>query len=375
MDRAGALSALHGGADVRLLDGYIVRAILGPVALVTAVVLVLSGLFLFIGQQDDIGVGSYTVFDAIKFVLLNLPEQAWAMLPVASLIGALIGLGSLARGSEITVIRATGISTWRIAGSALMAAVILIVLEVALGEFIAPHLQLAAKQNKAFSKLSEVTFGSGGGAWVKDGNLIISAARQSGERQFGGMTVFELSPDHRLKAIGHADRATAGNATSGKTSGWTLGGYTESRFAPDRVLTRPVGERMLQSRVSAEFLGLAVSDANELDLASLYRVITYYRQNSLDARSYIFAFWSRIARTVGIAFAVLLAVPFVLGSLRSAGAGARTMVGMMLGIVLFLLQRLIESGTLVFDLNPVVLAWIPTALLGLLSVTLLARAK
>ncbi|MEJ1966592.1 MAG: LPS export ABC transporter permease LptG [Gammaproteobacteria bacterium] len=355
---------------MRRLDGYIVRAILGPVAMVIVVVMVLSGLFLFINQQDDIGVGSYTAWDAIKYVLLNLPEQAWALLPVATLIGSLLGLGSLARGSEITVIRATGISTWRIAGSALMAAAILIVLEVALGEFIAPHLQLAAKQNKAFSKLTEVTFGSGSGAWVKDGNLIISAARQSGELQFGGMMVFELSPDHRLRAIGHADRATAG-----QSDGWMLGGYSESRFTPDRVLTRPLGQRMLQSRVSAEFLGLAVSNPSELELASLFRLISYYKSNSLDAGPYVFAFWSRIARTVGIAFAVLLAVPFVLGSLRSAGAGARTMVGMGLGIAFFLLQQLIESGTFVFDLNPAVLAWIPTALLAALSLTLLARAK
>ena len=355
---------------MRQLDGYIVRAILGPVALVTAVVLVLSGLFLFIGQQDDIGLGSYTAFDAAKYVLLNLPEQAWALLPVSALIGALMGLGGLARGSEITVIRAAGISPVRIAMSALMAAGILIVLEVALGEFIAPHLQQAARQNKAFSKLDEVSFGGSGGAWVKDGNLIISAARQSGERQFGGMMVFELSPGHHLKAIGHADRAS-----SGANSGWMLRGYSESRFASDRVLTRPVGERMLQTPVTAEFLGLAVENPNEMEVMSLYRLIRYYQQNSLDARPYIFAFWSRIARTLGIAFAVLLAVPFVLGSLRSAGAGARTMVGLIVGIALFLLQRLIESGTLVFDLNPVVLAWIPTAILGVVSVSLLARAR
>jgi lipopolysaccharide export system permease protein len=248
---------------------------------------------------------------------------------------------------------------------------LLIVLEVALGEFIAPHLQLAAKQKKAFSKFSDVTFGSGSGAWVKDGNLIISAAKQSGERQFGGMMVFELSPDHRLQAMGHADRATSGD----NKNGWMLRGYTESRFEKDHVTTRPVGERMLQSGIGAEFLGLAVSNPNDLELASLYRLIRYYQQNSLDARPYVFAFWSRIARTVGIAFAVLLAVPFVLGSLRSAGAGARTMVGMIVGAVLFLLQRLIESGTLVFDLNPVVLAWLPTTLLAIFSLTMLARAK
>jgi lipopolysaccharide export system permease protein len=267
-------------------------------------------------------------------------------------------------------VRATGISPARIAVAALMAALLVVGFEIALGEFIAPHLQQAARQNKAFSKLSEVTFGSGGGAWVKDGPLIISAARQSGERQFGGMTVFELSPDHHLKAIGHADRASA-NANGG----WTLRGYTESRFDSDGVVTRPVGERMLRSSVTAEFLGLAVENPSELEVMSLYRLIRYYQQNSLDARPYIFAFWSRIARTLGIAFAVLLAVPFVLGSLRSAGAGARTMVGLVVGIALFLLQRLIESGTLVFDLNPVILAWIPTALLAVVSVTLLARAR
>jgi lipopolysaccharide export system permease protein len=132
---------------------------------------------------------------------------------------------------------------------------------------------------------------------------------------------------------------------------------------------------MLQTPVTAEFLGLAVENPNELELVSLYRLIRYYQQNSLDARPYIFAFWSRIARTLGIAFAVLLAVPFVLGSLRSAGAGTRTVIGLVVGIALFLLQRLIESGTLVFDLNPVILAWTPTALLAVVSITLLVRTR
>ncbi len=89
----------------------------------------------------------------------------------------------------------------------------------------------------------------------------------------------------------------------------------------------------------------------------------------------MFAFWSRIARTVAIVFAVLLAIPFVLGSLRSSGAGTRTLMGLLLGICFFLAQRLIESGTIVFDLNPLVLAWLPTALLGSVTLALLARAR
>ena len=98
------------------LDRYIVRTILGAVGLWVALLLALGALFLFINQQDDIGVGSYTAKDALLYVLLNLPEQAWQLLPIAALMGSLMGLGSLARGSEITVIRATGVSPARIAG-------------------------------------------------------------------------------------------------------------------------------------------------------------------------------------------------------------------------------------------------------------------
>jgi lipopolysaccharide export system permease protein len=303
-------------------------------------------------------------------VVLNMPQLAWQALPIVALIGALIGLGSLARGSELTVMRATGISVARLAAAALGAAFILITLEVALGEFLGPQLVQAAKQYKAFNKFTDMSYGGGGGAWVRDGNVILNVTRESSGSRFGVMQVFELSPAHRLRAIGHAVRATAGQNRS-----WLLSDYTESRFTPERVLTRPIGARVLESTVSAGFLALAVENPSDLDISALWGLIGYFRANELDVRPYVFAFWSRIARTVAIAFAVLLAIPFVLGSLRSAGAGSRTLVGLLLGLGFFLLQRLIESGTIVFQLNPVALAWLPTALLMAVSLGLLARAR
>jgi lipopolysaccharide export system permease protein len=200
--------------------------------------------------------------------------------------------------------------------------------------------------------------------------LILNVARQSGQRQFGSMQIFELSDDHRLVAIGHA-----GNATAGPDKKWLLGEYTESRFLDDSVQAQAPGQRVLKSNVTVGFLGLAAQDPNTLTNRALWQLIQYSRTNALDTSRYVFAFWSRIARTVAIVFAVLLAIPFVLGSLRSSGAGTRTLMGLLLGIVFFLLQKLIESGTVVFDLNPLVLAWIPTALLGFVTLSLLARAK
>src|SRR5207248_1137904 len=255
-----------------VLDRYVVRAILSSVLLVMLVVLVLGALFVFIDQQDDIGTGHYTALGAFWYTLLNMPQLAYELLPITALIGSLLGLGSLARGSELTVVRASGVSIVRLAGIALLAGLLLILVELLLGEVLAPPLQQAAREQKAFSKLSNVSFGGGGGAWVRDGDLILNVAGQYSQRQFGSMQIFELSPQHRLIALGHATRATA-------------------------------------------------------------------------------------------------------GSLRSAGAGTRMMLGLILGIGFFLLQRLIESGTIVFDLNPVVLAWLPTALLATVTVGLLARAR
>ena len=353
-----------------ILDRYLIRAILGAVLIVMAALLVLGGLYIFIDQQDDIGVGNYTLSSAMWFTLLNLPTQAYQLLPLTAMIGSLVGLGSLARGSELTVIRATGVSIGRLAGTALLAALLLIGVAIALGEFVAPPLQEAAKEHKAFSKFTNLRFGNSGGAWVRDGNLILNVERQWGERQFGGMQVFELSPDHQLLSIGHAARAT-----EGANRQWRLSEYAESKVVDDTVTGTRSGERTLTSNVTAGFLGLAVDTPSQLTSRSLWRLIQYLNANELDSREYVFAFWSRIARTLAIAFAVLLAIPFVLGSLRSAGAGTRTMIGGMLGVGLLLLQRLIDSGTIVFSLNPIVLAWVPTALLAMVSLTLLARAR
>lgn len=353
-----------------VLDRYIVRAILGAVALVMIVVLVLGALFVFIDQQDDVGTGNYTALGAFWYTVLNLPQLAYELLPIVALIGSLLGLGSLARGSELTVVRATGVSVVRLASIALLAGLLLLLFEVLLGEFLAPPLQQAAREGKAFSKLNNVSFGGGSGAWVRDGDLILNVAGQSSERQFGSMQIFELSPQHRLLSIGHADRSVA--AAKGK---WLLSDYTESRFQDDMVTARPPGERVLESNVSAGFLGLAVEDPKQLTGRALWRLITYFRSNGLDTREYTFAFWSRIARTVAVVFCVLLAIPFVLGSLRSSGTGTRMLMGLLLGVGFFLLQRLIESGTIVFNLNPVVLAWLPTTLLALATFGLIARAR
>ena len=355
---------------MNLLDRYVVRAVLGGVFIVVAVLTTLGAMFLFAGQQDDIGVGSYTALDALWFVLLNMPQQIYEILPIGTMIGALIGLGTLARGSELTVMRAAGISVWRIAGSVTMAGVLLILLAVICGEFLAPQLQQMATRQKAISKFSTISYAGRGGPWVRDGDVLINVMEQSGAGEFGGMRIFELTPDHELKSV-----ATASTATVQPDGTWKLTRYAATRFGGPTVESEKQASRAFNSTIGGDFLALTVREPRQLETRVLWGLMSYLKENELDSGPQEFAFWSRIARTTAILFAALLAVPFVFGSLRSAGAGARTLIGVLIGVSFFFVQRMLESGAVVFDASPFMLAWFPTFLLAGTSLILIARTR
>jgi lipopolysaccharide export system permease protein len=95
----------------------------------------------------------------------------------------------------------------------------------------------------------------------------------------------------------------------------------------------------------------------------LARYLAHLRENQLDTRQVEFTLWARIARTISIVVVVLLALPFCFGSMRAAGTGAKTVIGMLIGIGFSLLQNTLESSAQVFNVNPIVLALTPVALL------------
>ncbi|MGH8174943.1 MAG: LPS export ABC transporter permease LptG [Steroidobacter sp.] len=353
-----------------VLARYLIRAILGHTLLVMLVLLALSGLYLFITQQDDIGVGAYTIEDALLFVALSLPQYAFDMLPIAALIGALLALGNLARSMELVVVRAAGVSAFRIGLWVAGAGLILMLLTGALGELIAPPMERYAQQMRTFEKFRDYSMAGNRSAWAKDGDTIISVRRQSADNRYGGVFVFNFDAQRRLRSVARADAASIEAG-----SRWRLENYRESRIEEERVIPRREATIELQTGLSSEFLGLAALNPESLPGRDLWNYVRHLRANGLDARQYETAFWGRIARTVAVAIIVVLAVPFAFGPMRATGTGARTVVGVMIGVVFFLLARMLESGGAVFELPPIVVAWVPTALLAIITTIALARVR
>jgi lipopolysaccharide export system permease protein len=353
-----------------LLDRYIARTLLSAVGLVMGALLMLGMLFVFIGEQSSVGVGHYSVLDALLYAAMSLPQFAVESFPAGALIGALMGIGLFARSNELTIMRASGMSKLRLCVSMTISSAPLIGVAMLMGEFLAQPLAQLADAQKAFAKYSNVSFAGTGGAWIRDGDTILNVQGRSSAAEYGGMSVFEITGDNRLLAVGRADHATATGAQS-----WLLRDYRESRFTNDNVTSLYAPERSLRTTAGADFLQLAIADPSELALHTLYPAIRFLHANHLDAKQYEIAFWSRIASTLAIPVAMIFALPFGFGSMRSVSLSARTTFGVALGVVYIFLQRLVESGTQVFSLDPVLLSGVPTGLLALAAVIMIWRVR
>lgn len=353
-----------------ILARYLMRAVWGYTFLVMLVLMILTGLYVFITQQDDIGTGNYQLTDAFMFVALNLPQRAFELLPIGALIGALLGLGNLARASELVVIRAAGVSVVRIAAWVGVAGLLLCGVTWVLGEYVGPPLEQYATQQKTLARFQEFSRAGNRGAWAKDGQTFISVRQQSADNQFAGIHVFRFDEQRRLQSVAQASTASVGSGNE-----WRLENYAASEFTPEGIKVERQAAAALNTRIAPEFLGLATVNPDSLSSRELYAYVSHLKANGLEAARFETAFWARIARTAAVIVIVMLAVPFVFGPLRSSGAGARTVLGILVGAIFLLLARMLESGGQVFGLDPLVIAWAPTALIALTAAIAIARTR
>ncbi len=183
-----------------LLSSYLMRTILTSTFMVMLVLLALAGLFEFISQLEDTQ-GNYGVPQALLFSVLRLPQLSFEMIPIAALIGSLLGLGGLANNSELVVMRTAGLSVARLAGMVAISGVVLVIFTAVIGEYIGPPLDYFARTMRDEGRYEQVDRDIGSAAWVKDGQVILHLQRINPEFEFGVLYMFRFNDDHTLSSI------------------------------------------------------------------------------------------------------------------------------------------------------------------------------
>ncbi len=355
---------------MRRLTRYIALEVLKGVGLTVSVLVAVTSFVELVGQLDDVGTNDYGFREALTYVALRLPRTVFEILPPAALIGALLSLGNMAVHRELIVMRASGVSNMQLLGAVSVAGFALLVVMVLLGESLAPSLGAYAREMR-MRALHQDLIEAGQSTWLKSGDRIWNLRRGQGEFGFGGVYMFDLDRDFRLELIARADFAEPGGEGE-----WLLTNYAATRFLGDGGV-EVAHERMARERtnLSADLLALSVVREDLLDTPALRRYIAYLDENDLDSSTYRIAYWARIANMVSVVLMTVLALPFVFGGLRSAGKGARLLVGLVIGLGYYVATQMMQSSGEVFDIDPLIVAWAPGGVLLVITAISFLRLR
>ena len=333
---------------------------------------VLLALFLFIAVVDELGgagEGLHGILRILEHVALTTPRLTFSLFPVAALIGTLLGLGVLAAGSELVVLRAAGVSVGEIVRAVLKAAALLMIAALLVGELVAPPAERFAERRRASAHPGHPLAGSSAAFWAREGDSLINVRGANPGERMEEVFIYEFDDAGRLRV---ATRAAEARFSDGR---WHLSEIAQTRIEGDRVTAERVDRAVWDTPFRPELLRLVALRPESLPMIGLYRYIRHLRANRQNAERFELALWTKIAYPVATGVMVLLAVPLVLGRLHRAGLGARMLAGALIGVVFHIVNQSVGQLGLVYRLDPAFSAFAPTLLFLAAALWMLRRLR
>ena len=349
---------------MKLLARYLSGQVLVASGFVLLALLVLFAFFDVIQEVSSLGRNNYGLGQAVIVVLLNIPGHLYEILPVAALIGTLFALSRLVGNSEYAVMRVSGLSNWRVAGYFTVIGVLLSVLVLVLGEYVAPWSEQAAQRYKLSATRSVVAQQFRSGLWVKDGSTFINVHEVMPDNTLHGVEIYGFGADGRLGWIRAADQASWRAGQS-----WELHQVMETRFDADGIHATRSERQNWQSVLTPDILSVLLVAPEKMSARTLWRYVAHLKENGQKATRYELALWSKFISPFVIPIMMLIAMPFAIQGPRASGTSGKIFIGILVGLGFHLLSRLFGHLGLLNDWPVVLVSGLP--LLIFLSVALM----
>ncbi len=339
----------------RILLRYLAREIWSATWVVLLAFLGLFAFFDFINELDSVGKDGYELHHALIYVAMIVPGRVYELLPIAVLIGTLYALTALARHSEITVMRASGMSTLRMLGMLSAIGSLFVALTFVFGEYIAPPAESAAQQWRLTATSSSVSQQLRSGLWVKDGALVINVRTLLPDRSMDKVRIYAFDERHTLASVSEAQRGVYDGEGQ-----WRLLDVVRTRFLEDRTELEHLPEFVWRSELTPEVLSVLMVVPERMSVTNLWAYIRHLRDNQQNADRYEIALWKKLVYPVTALVMMLLALPFGFTHDRMGGVSVKVFVGVMLGIGFHLLNGLLASLGVINAWPPPLVALMPS---------------
>jgi lipopolysaccharide export system permease protein len=330
------------------------------------------GLDLVAGIIDQMGdiKRNYRFTDVLIYVATKLPSTIYEYIPLASLIGCLVGLGMLATNSEVVVMRASGISLIRIVFMVFKPVLIFVLIAALIGEYFSPYLDQLADSRRDYLRKGESALDSTSGFWAREGTEFIHFNAVFPGGVLFGVTRYKLDDERRLEEASFSTRATFNNAEGF----WVEENVSSTLFVEQQTYTRKWVTREWKTELTPEVLTLNILPADALSAGALSDHINYLDERKADAAKYRLAFWEKVFQPFSILGLVLVGIAFVFGPLRQATVGFRVFIGVLFGISFKLISDILGPLSIVFEMPPMLAILAPIVVCFAIGLILLRRA-
>lgn len=335
---------------------------------------VFIGIFLLVVLIDYIeltrrtsSIGNIPAWVVAATSLYRVPQTTERLMPFSVLVGAMIAYLGLSRRNELVIARSAGISAWQFVMPAVGVAFVVGILAATV------YNPLAAILGEQSKRLEESIFGSQTGSasahrfWVRQRSgpgqsvLHATASRDQGE-SLAGVTVFVFDANGRFAERIEADTARL------EPGQWRL---ENARIYATTAPPRDVASYRLETNLNATQVRESLATPETVPFWQLPLYIDLAERAGLSAAGYRLQYQSLLARPFLLAAMVLLACSVSLRFFRVGGVHRMVLSGIAAGFLLYVLAKVTEDLSKAALMHPVVAAWLPVGVGGLIGVVTL----
>ncbi|MDC3315711.1 LPS export ABC transporter permease LptG [Candidatus Thioglobus sp.] len=342
---------------MKIKDRYIANTLLTYSIVVLLVWLSIYSFFNFLAELNTVGTVNYTILEAFKYIVLQLPEVAYDQVSPVILLGCVLGMGHLATTGQLIILRASGISILKITWLTLKNAIIFLIFLTLIGELVAPTLTTYAENERSNAMGQNSLSNSQDGFWIRDGDNFINVENNVDGSLFNGITVIELNKSNKIERVIESKSVIfdGQNINMDSTNIFSI----DSTNSLDDI---DLKERNLYKKRVAfdqDLINSLEKEPKDLTTLTIVKQIQFLTDNKLRAEVFEVELYKRLVKPITLVAMVLLAMLFIFGSTRDATLGRKIFFGVVIGLSFELISRIGGALALSFDFSPLLSTFVP----------------
>jgi LPS export ABC transporter permease LptG len=358
-----------------ILDSYILGEFFWPFVLAFLAFFLFWAFDIFFLALKYLIAANAPFFLVLRFVVFRIPQSIPMAFPFATLFATLLGIGRLTADNEITAIRTSGVSVWRLALTPLIFGLCAFGLAYGMNEYIAPksvdvstrtfyqmiyHTQSLPIESQAFRKDPDT------------GNVFFVTNIAPDGKTMIGVQVFKPGRNGYWNETIQAKTAHVEGGTLVMTDAvltfYNEQGYeTSQTTTPEFRIGLPLGES------AAQFMSTQNSDAYTMNSRQLSAQVSALRAQGVGGEA-LGSLEINLANKLAWPFAALVSVLIAFPMAIRFGRKGRAM-GIAMAFLAFFVYYLMTEAASAYGgtgrANPYLISWLPNIIFGVGGLALL----